>query len=88
MYCAVMNAEPVEYCIKCSLAYLSFLSSYDDLMSTFMMQNTKNVSCRLLIVDNDRLNLIENINAYTRNLWNMGFCSGMCVQSNENNNNT
>lgn len=77
MHCAVMNSEPVEYCINCSLAYSSFLSSYDDLMNTLIMHNSKNMSCRSLLVDNDRLNLIENINAYTRSLWKMGYCAGI-----------
>lgn len=71
-----MNSEPVQYCINCNLAYLAFLGSYDDLMTTFIIQKNHNVSCRSLIVDNDRLNLIENINAYTRSLWDMGYCSG------------
>lgn len=76
MNCAIMNSEPVEYCVGCNSAYLSFLHSYDVLMGTFIMQNNKNISCRSLLVDKDRLNLIENINSYTRNVWKMGYCSG------------
>lgn len=84
MHCVIVKAEPVEYCIKCSLEYWEFLASYDDLMNTIISQDSKNVSCRSLKVDNDRLNLIENINAYTRNLWNMGFCSGRYVHARSN----
>lgn len=84
MHCAIVSAEPVEYCIKCSLEYWKFLASYDDLMSTYISQDNKNVSCRSLKVDNDRLNLIENINAYTRNLWDMGYCSGRYVHARSN----
>lgn len=79
MHCAVMNSEPVEYCNNCGSEFLSFMGSYEKLMDAYIMKDNKSVSCRALIVDNDRLNLIENIYAYTRNLWNIGYCSGMCI---------
>lgn len=65
------HAVPVTYCLNCDKAYDELMRAYTTLN---LMVDEKNVSCKSLFFDQDRLGLIQKSYMAGVSLWTGGYC--------------
>lgn len=78
--CVLRFNENATYCIYCIEEYNQTLTAFDHLMhgeEHHENEHKATVTCRSRFIDNNQLDLVENVLAYSKHLWEIGFCSGL-----------
>eukprot|EP00117_Sycon_ciliatum_P038466 scpid89074/ scgid28578/ Osteopetrosis-associated transmembrane protein 1 len=65
--CSLVRAKPVCLCEACSPAYFAVMNAFDNI--------THDSSCETVLLESDRVQVLDRMNAYTKSLWSDAKCA-------------
>ncbi|GLH16303.1 Uncharacterized protein GBIM_20609 [Gryllus bimaculatus] len=74
--CAIMNARPITLCEFCATNYTNVQVAYDQILK---LEDESGAPCRKILINVDRLEILENGYMYVQHLWKNGHCES-CLE--------
>ncbi|XP_046393295.1 osteopetrosis-associated transmembrane protein 1 [Ischnura elegans] len=78
-YCSISNARPITFCEKCVASYLNVSMAHQEILKG----KDNSINCRDQLINVDRLQIIETLNANIEKLWSRGECN-RCFEESAN----